>query len=461
MKLCFGTYATVLTLCGAGTTNKDLFEAIFRSVVPEYKFTFVEGSDAAKEDVTSKLRLCKQGLPPEVKKGAKEADEDEVAAYFRKTVMPLIKGDARRLIILALKSIIAEDKLERKGKDFVGIDGTTVIDRVGGVTKKDLAEQTEFCFSEFIAGVFLYVAAEVVNNVGKECVKQIDTAYLDRFLPDVETITLLDEGERAAAIAALRTGRTDTEFGSDMAIDLRMVLNKEQHGHCFECGKDIAVVDSDGKSVDLSELLSLSKSRRRNASLSSSDTILVCGDCKKKLKGITEDKRSELLRRKEEAETVSEAMSHALEFMVQEDVEKLMRELCDLLDKATDDPTVLLPFVGDAHKVEEKIPSSPLRIKVSGLVYGYYENIDQLINLIKDEKKLKADNIRLGMRQAYQNFDATQQKQPEIYIGIKNMLKQRTGSKYRDDAYDVVVSYFVQHCEVFDPLSKEDADEVT
>ena len=120
MKLCFGSFATILTLCkSASTTNKQLCGIILLSVAPpEHDLT-------TDDDLTSKLIRCERNLSPKVKKPAQTANPIEVAGYFKRAVLPLIDSNKYDVIIRALKSLIAEDETINPG---------TIIDKVGNTT---------------------------------------------------------------------------------------------------------------------------------------------------------------------------------------------------------------------------------------------------------------------------------------------------------------------------------------
>ncbi|NLA43609.1 hypothetical protein GX865_05705, partial [Candidatus Saccharibacteria bacterium] len=57
-----------------------------------------------------------------------------------------LDSNLSKQIILALKDMIGNDFPEKDGKKIHGIYDDTKVELVNGITKKELASQTEFCF---------------------------------------------------------------------------------------------------------------------------------------------------------------------------------------------------------------------------------------------------------------------------------------------------------------------------
>jgi hypothetical protein len=170
MRLCFGTYAKVLTLfLKSGRTNKELLHAIVRSVDPACKLS---------ESAVSLLLSCQSNLPNgranslgDVIDKAETADPETVACYFAARLPDMFVHKDRQLIILALLDLIFNDE---------AIDGDTILDKVGFLTKDALRKLDTFALSDFLAGVFLYVAG-VDNKCGKHEPDAITREYVDSF----------------------------------------------------------------------------------------------------------------------------------------------------------------------------------------------------------------------------------------------------------------------------------------
>ncbi|MDT3697871.1 MAG: hypothetical protein RO469_00470 [Thermincola sp.] len=222
MRLCFGSYFAVLVSCKAvNVDNKQLCEVLLHSVAPNFEFTFSgqENADRVREDASSKLLRCEQNLSKDVTDPARSADPQEVAAYFKNNVLKLLDSNLSKQVILALKDIISNDAPEKVGKKIQGIYDDTKVELVSGITKKELASQTEFSFHSFLAGVFLYVVTNTENRSGKKTIKSITQEYVLSFTSHVEEITLLanDGSNRVNLVSGLTENRTGTEFAEDVA----------------------------------------------------------------------------------------------------------------------------------------------------------------------------------------------------------------------------------------------------
>jgi hypothetical protein len=102
-KLCFGSYATVLTLCKAkSVTQKRLCGTILLSIAPNYDIREDDGT-------TSDLVRGKKNLSPIVTENAPTVDLRTVADYFKHNILSLLDSNKRSHIVLALKDIVASD----------------------------------------------------------------------------------------------------------------------------------------------------------------------------------------------------------------------------------------------------------------------------------------------------------------------------------------------------------------
>ena len=168
MKLCFGTFATILTVCSANKVTKlDLCTALVRSV---------DGTCELTSNAVTKLLQCKNNLPNSRSNGlgdviskARNADRSSVAIYFDKRIVPLIDPNKHELVMLALKEIIEMDDT---------IKDDAIIETATGLTKKALKVQRTFNFAQFLASVFLYTT-QVDNKTGKETAEIIDKDFIN------------------------------------------------------------------------------------------------------------------------------------------------------------------------------------------------------------------------------------------------------------------------------------------
>ncbi|MCL2817457.1 MAG: hypothetical protein FWD39_03600, partial [Clostridiales bacterium] len=136
VKLCFGTFANVLLLCGVGGIEKKRFvNVLCRSVDPECKLT---------SSAVTALLQCTSNLPDSRMNGlgdviseAEKADPQKIAEYFSsKVITQFLDNNKRNLAVLAILKIIEKDE---------SILGETVVDIVSGKIKNALLMQSTDC----------------------------------------------------------------------------------------------------------------------------------------------------------------------------------------------------------------------------------------------------------------------------------------------------------------------------
>ena len=190
-RLCFSAFANVLAFCTTKYIKKlDLLNCVVQSV---------DKSCSLSSNAAWKLLNCEANLPNgranalgAIISNASSADPILVTEYYLKKVIPLIDPNKRKLIILALRDIIAEDET---------INDDTVVDIVTGTTKKTLLSQSRFVLSDFLAGIFLYTAS-IDNREGKETIKSLTEEYVLSFESENDTISLVQPSANDTKIEA-------------------------------------------------------------------------------------------------------------------------------------------------------------------------------------------------------------------------------------------------------------------
>jgi hypothetical protein len=180
MTLCFGTFAKILLLCGIDKLTKTkLLNRIVKSVDRDCTLS---------DNAVTNLITCRTNLPDkranslgEVISKALAADPKKVSDYFTDKVIPLINPNKRKLAVLALCDLIANDE---------EIKGDIVIEPQSQMTKNPLKIQSKFYFSDFLAGIFLFTAG-INNHLGAKTLPLITKEYLDSFEEHSSTIDFL------------------------------------------------------------------------------------------------------------------------------------------------------------------------------------------------------------------------------------------------------------------------------
>lgn len=191
MRLCFGTFATVLNLCRHNILQATLIARIVACIDPGNSsiiknwleireqvenYETITDIIVGNEQTISKLLACKTNFVFADREDAKVPTQDTIIKRFETLVAPFIDEDKKAKIILTLLNLIKEDK----SLDFEKKEN---FNKYLGMGKQDLLHQTEFTFSDFMGQILLYTACGNINNkVGKEYVKDITNDYIDNIV---------------------------------------------------------------------------------------------------------------------------------------------------------------------------------------------------------------------------------------------------------------------------------------
>lgn len=198
MRLCFGTLGRVLRECKLeqGVSDIVLIGELTRTIDPKCEYKDSDGT------AVSKLLSCDQNLSngsarrvgqrkktdhSDFEEGlltnrlsnviaeAQTADRNVIAAKIAENVLPLFDEDRKQLIVPALFDLISSDTV-------IETDKSASFEKYVGKKKSQLlAQRKNIVLPELLAGLLLYTVVAVMNNVGRDCAKKIDRAYVDRF----------------------------------------------------------------------------------------------------------------------------------------------------------------------------------------------------------------------------------------------------------------------------------------
>lgn len=239
MRLCFGTFAHVLRLCKRqNVTDYQLVGTMTRTVDPNCQYLNKDNKTSV-----SRLLSCTSNLSSGRKQGgskayaksgesisnvvaeAQKSNKKDVVQKFEDTVVGLLDEDKKEQAINALLDIIEKDTVIENDKKLS-------FQKYIGKTKNALLSQDEFVLSELLAGLFLYTAAEVINTMGKECIKDINSEYLNQFSANDRKIKIIDisnDSIRESAITAMQTVDELVDFPEELPVAFqKYFLNVKQ-----------------------------------------------------------------------------------------------------------------------------------------------------------------------------------------------------------------------------------------
>lgn len=410
-KLCFGTFATILKKCMAKrVTQKRLCGTMLLSIAPTYD---ISGEDGTVSDIM----LGKKNLSPIVTDAAPNVDPQVISDYFKQNVLHMLDSNKRSLIVLALKDIIASDNT---------IEPDTTVEKVNDMTKETIVRRNAFVLADFLAGIFLYTVLNVENRNCENSVNEITDEYIQTFDSQKMNISFITTYSNFSMETAL-----------DIAIDARtLVLLTETGGKCQKCGRVLGI-KKEGNDVNYAKVVRLSET----------DDVVLCVDCEREIQNASDEVKLALLSEKRDLEVLMAARDATSRYTIEKQIEQVLQEV-DLMD-VTDDTQLKIEPV----KVENKIIEKRLKERVLFDVRRLYEGVNDALDRLAGENKLNVDKFAKSVKRMYEDASESHISQSAIYNLLVETLFEKTGRKYRE-ACEIIISYFVQRCEVFDEITK-------
>lgn len=410
-KLCFGSFVTVLVHCKPKrTTQKKLCGTILLSINPEYDIRDEDGT-------TSGLVKGNDNLSSVVTDAIPKDNFSAVSDYFKKEVIPMLDANRKNTLILALKEIIAEDNT---------IQTDTVVEMVNGFSKSDVAERTSFVLADFLAGLFLYTVANVENRGCEEAVNEITAEF----------ISSLDLKKANVSMIAAYS-KFGVEFAKELAIGaVEVAMLTETGGNCQICGSPLGI-KNDGKSI----------SYATQVRLSDTDDIVVCANCARELHNLSEDDKSMLISDKHSLEAQNIARDAISRHQLDGQILEVLEAIHDM------DVTEETKLKIEPIKVERKITEKRLKDRVLQDVTQLYDGVNSALDFLSGENRLNVDKFAKGIKRKFEDASETLVSQSDIYYALVEDLYVKCGRKHRP-ACEVIISYFVQSCEVFNEITE-------
>ena len=408
--LCYGSFLTVLVYNQAhSSTQKKLCGTMLLSVDP---------NDDRKDDdgFASALARGKSNLPDGVLDSAPEVDPLEIVKYFKAKIIPLLDSNKRAAVVAALKDIIAVDE---------NICDSTPVELVNGISKADLVQRKHFVFEEFLAGVFLYTCITPKNAGNIQNVKELTEEYLSSFDANVADVIFVPDHNKLNAV-----------FAEEIAIDAHHIaLLTEVGGKCTSCGRILATT-ADTAYTDYSQIIIIE-----------GEEVILCVDCARKAKSYSESERADLLAQKEELTIKTAIVDAVARHEIERQIELALREI-DQLDET---PYTILKT--EPVPVRRKIREKRLRRDVLNDVLPLFDGVNTVLDRLAGENVFSIAKLEKNIRRMSEDADTDQLSQAEIFNILVDTLYNKTGRKYRA-ACRIVISYFVQSCEVFNEIAE-------
>ena len=114
----------------------------------------------------------------------------------------------------------------------------------------------------------------------------------------------------------------------------------------------------------------------------------------------------------------------------------------------------MIPLNYDPVEVKRKIKRDnvPLFIKIQSSVNIYYLYVENLFQQLSKEGQLRFEPFSMQVKLNYWNLRDQGLSQSDIYYKLVDWLAKNTNES--KEPCEVIISYFVQKCEVFDVIAE-------
>ena len=409
MKLCFSTYASILVKGKARTTTQNgLIRALFQCIPQHY--------DAFDDGGISDIVNGKKNVPDVDIDLAKECDPRSVATSFKETILKLLDNNKKGCIVLALKDIMENDN---------DLADDTKIEMVNGMTKTAFLQRDSLVYADLLAGIFLYNLIYTDNRGTRNEAKIITDEYLDGFKDKADCLSFIESYSDA-----------DKFVSANLSVDARIAaLLAEAEGKCINCGRPIAV--NDGAAVNRAKVLTLPDN----------SDIIVCADCERVIPSFDEDKLSTLAKKQSDAGALNAVRDDVACEKLDDEIESVLRMVHDL------DISDKTRLKYDPINVDKKISDIRLRERIRGDVLTLFGGVNDVLERLSGEHVFDTAKFARQIKRAFEDTRDSGLSQRQVYDLLVEKLNVKSGGQYKT-ACEVIISYFVQRCEVFDEISE-------
>ncbi len=314
---------------------------------------------------------------------------------------------------------------------------------LGRLTKDNFIESVyhDDDFNEHTAVVIDSLVEDIqpfADDVDKDNVGEI---LFDLFKKSLEFIVNPElENDRKLASAKTVSAKAKGQYGPSLLDDCRYTCSMPS------CGKHLQVVNDKNQAVDDYEIARINAGKKSIYE----NLIAVCHDCFQSY--VFKHKKAE----EKELQIIKKLQTDARSTRCTLDevaIEKGITQVIEKLSKAKPDELTELNY--DAVSVPEKIDETLhhfLVHEVKGNVVKYFLFIKQTMKDVVQRKQLSDSLLRAQIKESYRKLSDKKISPELIYSSLSERLRNITKQDIRF-CY-IVISYFIQSCEVFNVTTK-------
>ncbi len=410
MVLCFSTFSSILVKCKAQSTKQvALGRAMLNALHPNCEGDYSDSS-------ISDLVHGKKNIPILDVDDAKNCNPKKLAEQFRKDVIPLLDSNKIGNIVLALKDVVSQDSI---------IERNTIVELVNNMTKQAFLEKDAFVFADLLAGLLLYIIRNTNNSGTKSDADSVTSEYVTSFDLQKDSIVFLDSYSNESSLISV----------SLMATAHEAVLLAESEGKCIRCGRPIAVGgDNEVKRATL-------------VTLPDGTDIVTCADCACVVAAMNEAEQKALTEKQMAARELNRIRDDIAVEKLDGDIEAVLRSV----DQLNEDDNTELRL--DPLTIDKKVTEKRLREHIRTDVLSLYPGVNETLDRLAGEGRINPTRFARQIRRIFENAASPVLSERKIYDLIVDKLNTVSGGRYKT-ACEVIVSYFVQRCEVFNEIAE-------
>lgn len=264
IKLCFGTFMTILAECSASASKKNILcGKLLLCVNDQY--------DICGESTTiSKLMNGYSNLSPLVKDKIHDIDPRLLVHRIKDDFLPYLDSNKYKYIVSAIFDILKNDE---------SINDGTVVDRIGHYSKEQLQSCDEFVIEELIAGILIYVIAYTDNKYPADMFKKITNEYLEKTYADHNAFTFIDVHNNNSITVENTTTISRHVTNRKIVVGVLVGQWSEKYDGDLQIIKEIFAIEPD-------ELADCIKEDLENSGFIYKKNIFICNNHKEMIKNI-------------------------------------------------------------------------------------------------------------------------------------------------------------------------------
>lgn len=304
----------------------------------------------------------------------------------------------------------------------------------------------------------------VLNNLMSDLLKYGISCHIDN-VANIVADTFHEFLE--AALDEKDTIETGISAKAEIKVqsDIATLLLIEADNKCPLCGKPLnrkskkngclavySVTQILPENIDIERYVRFSKQQKIDGDYNSYENLIaLCSECSAEyLSDPTDDEFAHLVKIKKALQRNHKLQQDLADINLEEEIQHIVNGLVSINDTGK-----LVDLRMDALKISQKIErkNTLLIDSVTHDVIRYYSYIEELFADIDEQKTGTFTLIASEIRQAYLRISTQGASQDETFKLIEGWLSHRLDPEQKHSmAVRIVVSFFVQNCEVFDEI---------